>query len=55
LFTLSGVALQPALISLADQRNSVIETLLWNVSKVNLPIGEWVKVAHYSAIFRKFI
>jgi hypothetical protein len=52
LFTHSGVALQPALISLTDQRNSVIETLLWNVSKVNLTIGGWVKAAHYSAIFR---
>jgi hypothetical protein len=50
LFTRSGVALQPALISVADQRNSVMETLLWNFSKVNLSIGGWVN----SRIIRRF-
>jgi hypothetical protein len=50
LFTRSGVALQPALISVADQRNSVRETLLWNFSKVNLSIGGCVK----SRIIRRF-
>jgi hypothetical protein len=43
LLTLPGVALQAALISLTDQRNSVTETLLWNFSKVNLPQGGQAK------------